>query len=148
VVERDQLMRWLYQALAAIPGITPPAIPDYQEVFSCWMAGFSLTPGAFDCSAETFAAELHELGLLGAGMARYYLMAASALFLQRQAASQTYPFSLPPASRTYTYRAEDYPNANAVLDTFVRWIVSDRYTQAHCQLIVDFVRTVADRHRR
>ncbi len=148
VVQRDQMMRWIYQELATIPGITPPRIPAYQEVFSCWMAGFNLEPEAFRCDAETFAREMHDLGILGAGQARYYLMPASAVFLQQQAASQTYPFSLPPASRAYTYRAEDYPNANAVLDVFIRWIVSDRYTPTHCQLIVDIVRTVADRHRR
>lgn len=147
VAVRDRCMRWIYAQLAEIPGIIPPVIPDYENVFSCWMAGFSLAPGAFRCDVEDFALQMDEMGILGAGLAKYYLMPAGAIFLQDQAAEQIYPFSMPPASRRYSYRADDCPNAAALLENFVRWVISERYTQAHCEMIVNIICTVADRNR-
>jgi hypothetical protein len=111
------------------------------------MAGFSLEPGAFRCDAEAFAAQMHAAGILGSGLARYYLMPAGAQFLQRQAEEKIYPFSMPPASREYSYRADNCPNAKELLDRFVRWIISDQYTGEHCEMIVDIVRTVAEQNR-
>ena len=147
VANRDRMMRLIYRKLSAIPGITPPAIPDYEEVFSCWMAGFAIDPSAFRCDAEEFARQMDEAGILGSGLAKYYLMPAAAIFLQHQAANKTYPFSMPPASREYTYRADNCPNAMALLENFVRWVISDRYTEEHCEMIVEIVRSVADRNR-
>lgn len=147
VAVRDHCMRWIYTYLAEIPGIIPPAVPDYESVFSCWMAGFSLAPGAFRCDAEDFAQQMDEMGILGAGLAKYYLMPAGAVFLQEQAADQVYPFSIPPASRRYSYQADNCPNAAALLDNFVRWVISERYTQEHCKMIVEIIRAVADRNR-
>jgi dTDP-4-amino-4,6-dideoxygalactose transaminase len=147
VANRDRMIRLIYEELAKISGITPLPIPDYLDVYSCWMAGFSVDPQAFRCSPEDFAQQLDQEGIVGAGLARYYLMPVGAAFLQRQAESKVYPFSIPPASREYAYRAEDCPNAYEFLETFIRWIISERYTQTHCERIVSIVQGVADRNR-
>ena len=146
VAARDRAIRRIYAGLAAIPGIKPLEIPETQDVYSVWMAGFQLDPQAFRCDPEEFARQMDADGITGAGMARYYLMPVGASFLQRQAASQVYPYSIPPASRTYQYRAEDCPNAHQFLETFVRWIVSERYEDHHCDRIIEIVKTLAERN--
>jgi perosamine synthetase len=148
VANRDRTIRKIYRLLAEIGDVTPLAIPDYVDVHSCWMGGFSIGPGAFRCSTEEFAAQVEAEGIGGMGIADYYLMSEAALFLQRQAAEKTYPFSMPPASRAYRYSGDDCPTARAFLSHFVRWVISDRYTDDDCARIADAVRTVADRNRK
>ena len=64
-------------------------------------------------------------------------------------ANGVYPYSRPPASRTYTYGAEACPNAARFLDTFIRWSsFCEKYQPEHCELAADIVREVADRFRR
>ena len=148
VARRDRLARLLNERLAAVPGIQPLPIPDSTTVWSAWMVGFSLAPGAFDCSADRFAEELVALGLTGAGTGRYYLMPAACTFLQRQAAGQEYPFSIPPASRRYSYGAECCLTAARFLDSFVRWSTfCEKWEPEHCELAARWVAEVADRHR-
>ncbi len=149
IAQRDRMIRLIATLLEDIPGIVPVLVPDYQDVYSCWMAGFSMAEGRFDCSAEVFAAECAKMGLTGAGTAGYYNMPEALVFLQEAAKHQTYPFSLPPASRKYRYGADTCPNAKTFLDSFVRWCTfSERYTEAHCHMLAHMVRTVADQHRR
>ncbi|NPV07018.1 MAG: hypothetical protein HPY83_11755, partial [Anaerolineae bacterium] len=89
-----------------------------------------------------------EEGIPGAGLGRYYLMPEACTFLQRQAESKEYPYSMPPASREYRYRGEDCPNAQAFLANFIRWSsICARYQPEHCELAAEIVRTVADRNR-
>ncbi len=149
VARRDRLARLLGELLAAIPGVVPLAIPDSTTVWSAWMVGFSLAPGAFDCDADQFGAELVDLGLTGAGTGRYYLMPAACTFLNEQATRGDYPFSQPPASRRYTYGAETCPEAARFLDSFVRWSTfCEKYEPEHCELAARWVAEVAARHRR
>lgn len=68
VAQRDRMVR--------VPDITPLPIPEYLDVYSCWMVGFSIHPEAFRCSAEAFAAELAQAGIPGTEQGRYYLMPA------------------------------------------------------------------------
>jgi len=42
------------------------------------MAGFSIEPTAFRCTAAEFAAQIEQAGIPGAGMGRYLLAARSA----------------------------------------------------------------------
>lgn len=149
VAHRDRMIRLLYDRLAAIEGIEPPAIPAWQEVHSCWMAGFALTPGAFTCTTDEFAAACAAGGIPGAGTGRYYLLPASCQFLAEAAAAERYPYSRPPASRRYCYGAECCPNAAAYLERFVRWSTfCEKYQPEHCELAAEIVGQVAARFRR
>jgi len=148
VAQRDKMARLLYRLLSEIPGVTPLQIPDDNTVYSCWMAGFNIAPPAFSCNTEQFAAQLAEAGIPGAGMGRYYLMPEAVTYLKRNAAARTYPYSTPPASRTYSYDAANYPNATAFLDTFIRWSTfCEKYQPEHCELAATIVREVASRNR-
>jgi dTDP-4-amino-4,6-dideoxygalactose transaminase len=148
VAQRDRMIRLLSDLLSEIPGVTPLPIPDYQTVYSCWMAGFTIDPEAFRCTADEFAAQAAKAGLTGAGTGRYYLMPAALPFLQEKAQSRVYPYSMPPASRAYSYGAEACPTARAFLETFVRWSTfCEKYEPEHCELAAQIVRQVADANR-
>jgi len=148
VAQRDQMIRLLTNLLAEIPGITPLPIPDYLDVYSCWMAGFSIDPHAFTCTTDQFAEQCAaDIPAIGTG--RYYLMPAALTFLQKAAAEKTYPYSMPPASRRYHYGPDTCPTAAKFLDTFIRWATfCEKYTPDHCQLAADIIRHVADKNRR
>jgi len=149
VAQRDRMIRLLSEKLGEIPGIIPLPIPDYLDVYSCWMAGLSIQPEAFRCGADTFAAQLVEAGLPGAGLGKYYLMPAALPFLQDQAKHQVYPYSQPPASRAYHYSADTCPTARDFLANFIRWSTfCERYEEAHCDLATQIVRRVADKNRK
>lgn|ERR1051325_2944244 len=76
-----------------------------------------------------------EAGIASAGMGRYYLMPASCTFLQENANNRVYPYSQPPASRTYRYSADCCPNARNFLETTVRWVTfCEKYQPEHCEL--------------
>jgi dTDP-4-amino-4,6-dideoxygalactose transaminase len=148
VAKRDRMIRLLYQKLAEIPGIMPLKIPAYQDVYSCWMAGFNIDPKQFRISVDDFAQKLDQAGIGGAGTGRYYLMPASLPFLSSAAAERKYPFSQPPASRRYSYTGDSCPNAQTFLSTFIRWSTfNDRYTEEHCELAANIVREVAEQNR-
>jgi dTDP-4-amino-4,6-dideoxygalactose transaminase len=148
VARRDRMIRLLYQKLAEIPGIIAMKIPAYQDVYSCWMAGFNIDPKQFRVSVDEFAQQLDQAGIPGAGTGRYYLMPAALPFLSSAAAEQRHPFSQPPASRRYSYSGDLCPNAQAFLNTFIRWVTfNDRYTEEHCELAGSIVREVAERNR-
>lgn len=149
VAHRDKMARYLYGLLSEISGVTPLKIPEYVTVFSCWMLGFKIDPSAFKCNLNDFAKQLHEAGLAGAGASRYYLMPASLRFLQEKAREQVYPFSMPPASRRYSYGAENCPNARDFLETFIRWCTfSEKYRPKDCETAAGIVREVAQKNRR
>jgi len=149
VAHRDRMARRITALLGEIDGITPLAIPEYQEVYSAWMLGFSLDPEAFGCDTEAFARQLAEAGLTGAGTGKYYLMPAACTFLQEWAQAGRYPYSQPPASRTYRYGADACPTAWEFLQTFIRWSTfCEKYTEADCDLVAHIVGEVADRNRR
>ncbi len=148
VEQRDRMIRLLSEKLEAVPGVAPLPIPDYLDVYSCWMVGMSLDPGAFTCSADDFAAEMLEAGIPNVGTARYYLMPAGLKYLQEKAANGVYPYSQPPASRAYDYGADSCPTARDFLERFIRWSsFSEKYQDRHCELIAEIVADIADRHR-
>jgi dTDP-4-amino-4,6-dideoxygalactose transaminase len=149
VAHRDRMARKITALLSEIEGITPLPIPDYQEVYSAWMLGFSLDPEAFSCDAEAFGAQVSEAGLTGAGTGKYYLIPAACTFLGEWAEAGRYPYSQPPASRTYRYGAEACPTAWEFLQTFIRWSTfCEKYTEADCELAAQIVADVAARNRR
>jgi perosamine synthetase len=149
VAQRDRMIRLLTTKLAEIPGITPLSIPDYLDVYSCWMAGFSIDPGAFSCDTDTFAKECADAGLTGAGTGRYYLMPPACTFLTENAANKVYPYSTPPASRSYEYNENTCPTARDFLETFVRWSTfCERYTEEHVDMATEIVRRVAEANRK
>ncbi len=148
VAQRDRMIRLLTRLLADIPGVTPLPIPDYQNVYSSWMAGFTLDPKAFRCSSDVFAQQLARAGIPGVGTGRYYLLPASLTFLQDKARNRTYPFSMPPASRAYAYSADTCPTAKAFLEHFIRWTTfCEKYEPEHCERAADLVRQVSDQNR-
>ncbi|MBI2190925.1 MAG: aminotransferase class V-fold PLP-dependent enzyme [Planctomycetes bacterium] len=149
VARRDRLARLLTARLGEIPGIIPLPIPPEVNVYSCWMAGFSIDPRAFRCDAEDFAAQLVRAGLTGAGLGRYYLMPAALTFLQEKAARRVYPFSQPPASRAHHYGPETCPRARAFLENFIRFTTfCEKYEEEHVDQAAELVRGVASRNRR
>ena len=149
VTHRDAMVRLLTKLIGEIPGVRPLPIPDYLDVYSCWMFGMNIDPDAFSCTVDEFAQALADAGIPGAGTARYYLLPEACTFLKHNAANGVYPYSRPPASRTYTYGAEACPNAARFLDTFIRWSsFCEKYQPEHCELAADIVREVADRFRR
>jgi dTDP-4-amino-4,6-dideoxygalactose transaminase len=148
VAHRDQMIRRLYRLLAEISGITPLPIPPYVDVYSPWMAGFSIDPQAFRCTADQFGQQVAAAGIPGASTARYYLMPAACTFLQEKASRKVYPYSLPPASREYRYGGDVCPTAQRFLETFIRWATfCEKYQPEHCELAADIVRGVAQANR-
>jgi perosamine synthetase len=149
VRQRDRMARLLTDLIADIPDITPLPIPDYVDVYSCWMFGLNVDPGAISCSVDDLAAQLATAGVSGAGTGRYYLMPAALSFLQEQAERQVYPYSCPPASRQISYSADSCPQARDFLESFIRWSTfCDKYTEQHCELAAQIVRDVMDQNRR
>ena len=148
VAHRDRMVRLLTEKIGEIAGITPLSIPEYLEVYSCWMFGLSIDPDAFRCTTDEFAAQLVEGGITSAGTGRYYLMPAALTFLEEKARNRVYPYSTPPASRKHEYGADVCPNARDFLETFVRWSsFCEKYQPEHCELAARIVRQVADANR-
>jgi len=149
VAVRDRMVRLLTKLIAEIPGVTPLPIPDYLNVYSCWMFGMSIDPEAFKCDGEEFARQLSEEGIPGAGQGKYYLMPAACTFLDRDARRGAYPYSIPPASRHYSYGTETCPRAWSFLQNWIRWSTfCEKYRPEHCELAAEIVSRVADRNRR
>ena len=149
VEQRDKMIRLLSEKLSQISGIIPLPIPDYMNVYSCWMAGFSIDADAFTCDADTFAKAVADGGIPGAGLGRYYLIPAALPFLTEKANNKVFPYSMPPASREYTYDGDSCPNAQEFLETYVRWSsFCERYEPEHCDLATHIVETVADKYRK
>jgi dTDP-4-amino-4,6-dideoxygalactose transaminase len=149
VARRDRMIRLMSRLIGEIPGVSPLPIPDHQEVYSAWMFGMSFDPARFSCDAEEFAGQLAEAGIPGAGTGKYYLMPAALTFLQDWAATKRYPYSMPPAGREYRYGADNCPRAWQFLQTWIRWATfCEKYTQEHCRLAAEIVRSVAERNRR
>lgn len=148
VAHRDRMVRLLTALLGEICGIVPLTIPDYADVYSPWMAGFSIVPGAFRCSADEFGRQCAEAGIPGIDTARYYLLAANCPFLQEWAAKGIYPYSVPPASGRHRYGGDVCPNARAFLENYLRWSTfCEKYEPEHCRLAADIVRRVAEANR-
>ena len=149
VAHIDKMARLVTAKLADIPGITPTPIPDYVDVYSAWMLGFSIDPEQFTCTADEFGKQCSEEGIPGASTARYYLMPAACTFLEENARKKAYPYSTPPASREYHYGGEVCPNAQAFLETWIRWSTfCEKYQPDHCEMVGEIVSRVADRNRR
>lgn len=149
VLQRDKIARLLTKMISEIPGIKPLEIPDYVNIYSCWMFGFNLEEGFFKCSTEEFAKQLEEEGIPGAGMCKYYLMPESLLFLKEMAEKKIYPFSKPPASYDYHYGPETCPNAYKFLQSFIRWTTfCEKYTETHCEIAFNIIKKVAERNRK
>lgn len=148
VAQRDRMARLLTELIAGIPGVKPLPIPDYMNVYSCWMFGMSIDPGAFRCTAEAFAQQLADAGIPGAGQGKYYLMPAACTFLDEHAQNRIYPYSMPPASREYRYSADTCPTARDFLEHWIRWsTLCEKYQPEHCELAAHIVREVAERNR-
>jgi perosamine synthetase len=149
VAHIDRMIQLLNANLAEIPGITPTPMPDSMDVYSAWIAGFSIDPAAFRCTADAFAAQCAEAGIPGASTARYYLLPAACTFLEENARAGVYPYSQPPASRAYHYGGDTCPNAQAYLENWIRWTTfCEKYQPEHCELAAKIVRRVAEANRR
>jgi dTDP-4-amino-4,6-dideoxygalactose transaminase len=146
VAVRDKMARLIYSKLKTIKGITPVELPDYLDVYSCWMFGFTIDPELFDCSSDEFGKECSDLGISGLGTARYYFIPEACTFLEENAKNMVYPYSIPPSSRKYTYK-DVCPNAREYLDNFLRCTsFCEKYTEEHCEFIYQVVNEVAKRH--
>jgi dTDP-4-amino-4,6-dideoxygalactose transaminase len=149
VAHRDRMIRLLTKQLAGVRGITPLAIPSYQEVYSCWMAGFNIDLKQFKCSADEFAAQMVEAGIAGAGTGRYYLMPAALPVLEKAASAARYPFCPPATTKKHSYSADNCPNARDFLESFIRWSTfNERYQPEHCELVAQIVSGIAERNRK
>ncbi|GMW01347.1 MAG: hypothetical protein AMXMBFR84_24840 [Candidatus Hydrogenedentota bacterium] len=147
VAHRDKMARLLLQKLGEIPGITPLQIPDYLNVFSCWMMGFNIDPAAFNCTTEEFALTLADAGVPGAGIANYYLMADGLVLLHDRRGQ--YPYSVPPASKEPVYGEAVCHTGREFLRTFIRWSsFCEKYQSHHCELAANLVAHVAEKYRK
>jgi dTDP-4-amino-4,6-dideoxygalactose transaminase len=148
IAARDRAARRILRGLKDIPGIIPLHVPDYVDVYSCWMMGFSLEPAAFRCTADEFGRQLDEAGLSGASTARYYLLPAALPFLTERAAQRRWPYDGATASRPHRYDASTTPHAARFLEYFIRWTsFCEKYTDEHTDLAVEIVRQVVERNR-
>jgi dTDP-4-amino-4,6-dideoxygalactose transaminase len=148
VAHRDRMVRLLTEEIGKIPGIAPLPIPDYLNVYSCWMFGMNVDPQAFRCSPEEFAGQLAEAGIPGAGQGKYYLMPEACTFLNEGARKKTFPYSMPPASKEYRYGETACPNAVEFLETFIRWSTfCEKYQPEHCELAAQIIAEVAEKNR-
>lgn len=149
VQQRDRMARLLNELIAEIPGITPTPVPEYVNVYSCWMYGLSIDPAQFNCDAEEFARQLEADGIPGAGLGKYYLMPEALTFLQEKAKLKKFPYSTPPASKEYVYDENTCPAAHEFLKNYIRWSTfCEKYTEEHCQIAAEIVRRVAERNRK
>ena len=131
-----------------IPGVRALPIPEYQEVYSCWMFGITVAPAWFTCSVAEFATQMAEAGIPGASTAAYYLIPECCTFLDEYARAKRFPFSQPPASREYRYGVTGTPVAAAFLQRFIRWsTICEKYTDEHGEIAAQIVRAVADANR-
>jgi dTDP-4-amino-4,6-dideoxygalactose transaminase len=148
IAARDRAARRILRGLREIPGIIPLRVPDYVDVYSCWMMGFSLDPAAFRCTADEFGRRLDAAGLAGASTARYYLMPAALPFLTERAAWRVWPYDAATTSRQHRYNAGTTPHAARFLEYFIRWTsFCEKYTDEHADIAVEIVRQVAERNR-
>ena len=148
VIHRDRMARLLTERIAEVPGVTPLPIPEYQDVYSCWLIGMTVETDQFRCAPDEFASQLAEAGIPGAGMCRYYLMPPALRFLDENARNRIYPFSMPPASREYRYGPDTCPTAWQFAERWIRWFTfCEKYSEEHCELAADIVRRVADNNR-
>lgn len=149
VARRDRMIRLLTKLLAEIPGITTMTIPDSVNVYSAWMASFSIDPTQFTCTTDQFGEQIAAAGIPGASTARYYLLPACLEFLEENAHKKVYPYSTPPASRIYKYGTDSCPTAWKFLQTWIRWpSFCDKYTEEHCALAKQIVAEVAEKNRK
>lgn len=149
VATRDKMIRLLSQLIGEIPGITPLPIPAYQNVYSAWMFGMSIDPNQFKCTTDEFAKQMSDAGILGAGTGKYYLMPAALPFLQEWSEKKMFPYSMPPASRSYHYSAANCPTAWKFLQTWIRWATfCEKYTEADCELARDIIGAIAEQNRK
>jgi len=147
VATRDRMARRLTDLINEIPGVQALPIPDYQEVYSCWMFGFTIEPEQFTCETASFAAQLTD-AIPAIGMGAYYLMPEACTFLEEYARAGRFPFSQPPASHAYHYGAESTPVAAEFLQRFIRWAtICEKYTEEHCQIAAQIIRAVAEANR-
>jgi perosamine synthetase len=145
----DRMARYLTSLIRNIDGILPLEIPDYVDLYSCWMFGFRIDPEKFLCTPEEFVKRLADEGIGDAGLGKYYLMPESLKFLQRKAEKKIYPFSKPPASFDYVYDENTCPNAHRFLKTFIRWSsFSEKYEKEHCELAASIIEKVARANRK
>jgi dTDP-4-amino-4,6-dideoxygalactose transaminase len=148
VATRNRMARQLAALVNQIPGMQALPIPEYQEVYSCWMFGITVDPAQFTCSVAEFADQLAEAGIPGAGMGAYYLMPEACTFLDEYAQAGRFPFSRPPASHAYRYVRENTPVAAEFLQRFIRWsTLCEKYTEEHCDIAAQILRAVAAANR-
>lgn len=149
VAHIDKMARLLTDLVAEIPGVRPLPIPDWLNVYSCWMFSISIDREAFKCTADEFARQLADAGIPSAGCGKYYLMPAACTFLDENARKKVYPYSIPPASREYRYSADSCPNARDFLESWIRWSTfCEKYKPEHCELAAKIIRGVAERNRK
>jgi dTDP-4-amino-4,6-dideoxygalactose transaminase len=149
VAHIDRMVRLLSGLVNEIPGVQALPIPDYQDVYSCWMFGITIDPEQFKCSTEELGDQLSQGGIPGASQSRYYLMPTACTFLDENARAKKYPYSIPPASRGYRYGPDTCPTGYDFLERFIRWSTfCDKYTEKDCELAASIIRQVADRNRR
>jgi dTDP-4-amino-4,6-dideoxygalactose transaminase len=152
VAHLDKMARLLTGKLAQIPGITPVPLPDYMNVYSCWMFGFSIDPAALRCNGEEFARQMMEAGFPIQEHSltwKFYLIPAALTFLEEWARKKVYPYSMPPASREYHYTADTCPNAKAFLEHFICFPhFCEKWQPEHCEQAAQIIRVVAEKNRR
>ena len=85
------MIRLLSALLDEIPGVSALPIPPETEVYSCWMAGFTIDPEQFRCDTEEFGAQVAAAGIPGASQARYYLLPAALPYLSGGSRAKALP---------------------------------------------------------
>jgi dTDP-4-amino-4,6-dideoxygalactose transaminase len=145
----DKRARLMTKLIDEIPGCQAIPIPDYMDVCSMWLFAISIDPERFKVDTAEFARQMAEGGIPGAGTAKYYVMPAALKFLQEKAQNKVYPYSMPPASREYSYNEMTCPNAWKFSETMIRWSTfCEKYTEEHCHIAAQIIKQVANNNLR
>lgn len=143
----NRSIRYIYELLGSIDGISVEYPKEYQEVFACWMGMFRVDLSQFDCTLSEFCDECVEMGFTGLGPAKYYLLPESCTFLKKHAEEGVFPYMQPFTDKRFDYRSDNYPNAVEYLSNALRWATfSERYTEEDCKLVYNIVKSVATKH--
>jgi dTDP-4-amino-4,6-dideoxygalactose transaminase len=141
VERRDKISRLLTDKLSTLDGVIPLPISENCTQFSCWMYGFSIDTNKLKCSPAELAVAISKKGFTGIGQGIYYLMPDALEFLKKAAATKVYPFSIEGAPGEEIYDAnKKTPNAKAFLNTFIRWVWTDKYTEKHVDIMFNMIK--------
>ena len=141
--QRQKMAVLLDSMLVDVPGIITYKIPE-DRTCTYWNYGFSVEESKFKCSPAEIVEQLDEAKIRNIGMCEYFLMPVALPFLNEYVEEGRWPFSSPPASRTYKYSDDTVPNARDFLKTWIRWFWTEKYQEEHIEYMANAIKKIVD----